>query len=312
MCPVTRCLCNQNKASPQHLSHWSSGQVSFIWLFTLALFCVNVEFPVFACLRRRRRRKGEEGVSVEVASFPNIVTRLPGLFWMSTLHNLILIPPSMHLLSRLQNDGDQRASIVYCSAELFRSSPGAEAFDICGRVNQGCLPGKPSPPTPWMPPLSLTSASAVLQAPLTWKCAASSGSNAVAQVVFPVKRKGRLMFVWAEKSRFPDRDPHHIHNNLAVKHTACRQLPGLWSDGPHDSEEESRIREKEWEEERRRRVIYRVKEYRIQMCNKMRWGGCWSMWPLMALDLLGLTECVTLRARVWMLSSPIRFNSGTH
>lgn len=25
-CPVTRCLCNQNKASPlRHLSHWSRG-----------------------------------------------------------------------------------------------------------------------------------------------------------------------------------------------------------------------------------------------------------------------------------------------
>lgn len=190
--------------------------------------------------------------------------------------------------------------------------PGAEAFDICGHINQGCLPGKPSPHPHWMPPLSLTSASAVLQAPLTWQCATSSGSNAVAQMVFPVKRKGRLMFVWAERSRFPDRDPHHIHNNLAVKHAACCQPPGLWSDGPHDSEEESRIREKEWEEERRRRVIYRVKEYRIQMCNKMRWGGCWSMWPLMALDHLGLPECVTPRAWVWMLSSAIRFNSGTH
>lgn len=306
MCPVTRCLCNQNKASPQHLSHWSSGQVSFIWLFTLALFCVNVEFPVFACLQRRRRRKGRRGFLLKWPLFQILwpVFECPPSTTWSWFHRTFVVPVAKWWRSKRVH------SLLFVCTVC--KQPGAQAFDICGHINQGCLPGKPPPQPHWMPPLSLTSASAVLQATLSRKCATSSGSNAVAQMVFPVKRKGYLMFVWAERSRFPDRDPHHIHNNLAVKHTACCQPPGLWSDGPHDSEEESRIRERQWEEERRRRVIYRVKEYRIQMCNKMRWGGCWSMWPLMALDLLGLPECVTLRAWVWMLSSAIRFNSGTH
>lgn len=53
-------------------------------------------------------------------------------------------------------------------------------------------------------------------------------------------------------------------------------IGGLWSEEPL-CREESRIRENEGEEERRRRrVIYRVKEYRIQMCNKMRMRRVWK------------------------------------
>lgn len=69
--------------------------------------------------------------------------------------------------------------------------------------------------------------------------------------------------------------PPLLHpDSLPVKDTACHQ-PSWPFDRkePHDSEEECRIRGSGWEEKRgwsRRRVIYRVKEYRIQMCNKAR------------------------------------------
>lgn len=65
-------------------------------------------------------------------------------------------------------DGDQRASIVYCSSVMVWKQPSAEAFDICGHINQGChtacLPSLPPNPTgshpcpspqPLLPPSSL-------------------------------------------------------------------------------------------------------------------------------------------------------------
>lgn len=70
------------------------------------------------------------------------------------------------------------------------------------------------------------------------------------------------MCVLAEKSTFPDQVPHRTYTKQPVKLTACHQPLGLWSEEPHDTEEEEeegRIIE-EWEEERRSRVMYRVKE----------------------------------------------------
>ena len=55
-------------------------------------------------------------------------------------------------------------------------------------------------------------------------------------------------------------------DSLAVEHAACHQPSGAF-DQKHYREEESRIRESEGG---RKRVIYRAKEYRIQMCNKTR------------------------------------------
>lgn len=79
---------------------------------------------------------------------------------------------------------------------------------------------------------------------------------------------------------------------------------------PLPSKEESRITENKGEEERRRRVIYRAKEYKIQMWNKTRWGGCESMWPLSwlwTLSFLCFHGCV---GYMWVLGENglIRYN----
>lgn len=49
-CPLTPRLCNQNKASPPHFSLELRSSVIHLIVYT-GSFCVNVEFPVFACLR---------------------------------------------------------------------------------------------------------------------------------------------------------------------------------------------------------------------------------------------------------------------
>ncbi|KAM7368181.1 hypothetical protein PAMP_014427 [Pampus punctatissimus] len=93
-----------------------------------------------AAEERRRRRWG----CVEVASFPNIGT-------------CFLPPPIQHptptsttsprfyqaciccpVFFPFAKDGNQRASIVYCSSVMVWKQPSAEAFDICGHINQGC------------------------------------------------------------------------------------------------------------------------------------------------------------------------------
>lgn len=157
----------------------------------------NFLFLVFTPISQRNRRGrggggGGGGVCVEVASFPNIGTCLP---WLLSIPTSRPQPPQPHPDSTshafvvpfpFAKDGDQRASIVYCSSVMVWKQPSAEAFDICGHINQGChtacLPSLPPQPH-WIPSVPLTSAHAApILSPdllsLTWMCVSVSSSNA--------------------------------------------------------------------------------------------------------------------------------------
>lgn len=183
-----RCLCNQNKASPRHLSHWSAGQVSFMWLFTLALFCVNVEFPVFDFTPiSQQRRGGGLCWSGLLSKCWDLLPCLPSLRFVPPLPTQPAQPrpdstPTV-VPFPFAKDGDQRAFIVYCSSVMVWKQPSAGAFDICGHINQDChtaclpslLPPNPTGSCPCPSPQPLLPTSSLLS--LTWMCVIVSSSS---------------------------------------------------------------------------------------------------------------------------------------
>lgn len=142
--------------------------MSFIRLFTLALFVLmwNFLFLVLPPSLGKDDEEGGGGGCIEVASFPNIGTCL--------YPYLPLPPPQPHpdvtrhafvVPFSFAKDGDQRVSIVYCSSVMVWKQPSAGAFDICGRINQGCHTARlPSQPHQILS-LPLTSAAAAAPPP---------------------------------------------------------------------------------------------------------------------------------------------------
>lgn len=161
-CPVTRCLCNQNKASPlRHLSHWSRGGeggvkchssdclrwLVFVLMWNFLFLGFSFFYPHLSATEQKRgeEEEVEEGglCSSGLFFFPNIgtcfvyplITPLshPPPYPPPNLGDLTPILPGMHLLSRFpfckkKKDGDQRASIVYCSSVMVWKQPSAEGL----------------------------------------------------------------------------------------------------------------------------------------------------------------------------------------
>lgn len=118
-------------------------------------------------LGSKKKKKGRRGLC-----WSGLFSKYWDLFSLTVLYpHLPPQPPQPHPDSArhafvvpfsFAKDGDQSASIVYCSSVMVWKQPSAEAFDICGHINQGChtacLPSQPPNPTgshpcPWPQPL---------------------------------------------------------------------------------------------------------------------------------------------------------------
>lgn len=203
--------------------------------------------------------EGGGGVCVQVASFPNVGTCLPCLFCVPTSTTsprfrqaCICCPVS---ICKRWRSKSAHSLLFFCNGLETAKCRGLWYLRAHKSGLPHRLPSQPAPPSLLDP---ITSAHPASLLSLTWMCVIISSSSDCSLkwiIIFRRLKGGHSVLpkgwicewcLWRTAVWGPPLHPY----SLPVKHTACHQPSGLWSEQAHYREEESRIRENRGEEEK--------------------------------------------------------------